>query len=28
MDPHPAFIIGRYWDLLLWNHAAGRNGSP
>lgn len=22
LDPHPAFIIGRYWDLLLWNHAA------
>ncbi|SFI69179.1 Helix-turn-helix domain-containing protein [Paenibacillus sp. UNC496MF] len=22
LEPHPAFIIGRYWDLLLWNHAA------
>lgn len=22
LDPHPAFVIGRYWDLLLWNKAA------
>lgn len=22
LEPHPAFIIGRYWDLLLWNQAA------
>jgi transcriptional regulator with XRE-family HTH domain len=22
MDPHPAFVIGRYWDLLLWNKGA------
>jgi transcriptional regulator with XRE-family HTH domain len=22
LEPHPAFVIGRYWDLLLWNKAA------
>ncbi|RED55702.1 helix-turn-helix transcriptional regulator [Cohnella lupini] len=22
LDPNPAFVIGRYWDLLLWNKAA------
>jgi transcriptional regulator with XRE-family HTH domain len=22
LDPHPAFIIGRRWDALAWNHAA------
>ncbi|MDG0794080.1 helix-turn-helix transcriptional regulator [Cohnella ginsengisoli] len=22
MDPHPAFVLGRCWDLLLWNKAA------
>jgi len=22
LDPHPAFVLGRYWDLLLWNKAA------
>lgn len=22
LDPHPAFILGRYWDLLTWNKAA------
>lgn len=22
LDPHPAFVLGRYWDLLLWNNAA------
>lgn len=22
LEPHPAFIIGRYWDLLLWNRAS------
>ncbi len=23
LDPHPAFVLGRYWDLLEWNQAAG-----
>ncbi|WP_145023497.1 helix-turn-helix transcriptional regulator [Paenibacillus sp. Y412MC10] len=22
LEPNPAFVIGRYWDLLLWNKAA------
>ncbi|MFB5675176.1 helix-turn-helix transcriptional regulator [Paenibacillus terreus] len=22
LEPHPAFVIGRYWDILLWNKAA------
>lgn len=22
LDPNPAFVMGRYWDLLLWNKAA------
>ncbi|MBB3127255.1 transcriptional regulator with XRE-family HTH domain [Paenibacillus rhizosphaerae] len=22
LEPNPAFVIGRYWDLLLWNEAA------
>src|SRR5438105_15654172 len=23
LDPHPAFVIGRRWDVLAWNRAAG-----
>jgi hypothetical protein len=23
LDPHPAFVIGRRWDALTWNRAAG-----
>ncbi len=23
LDPNPAFVLGRYWDLLAWNRAAG-----
>jgi transcriptional regulator with XRE-family HTH domain len=23
LDPHPCFVIGRRWDLLTWNRAAG-----
>lgn len=22
LDPHPAYVVGRYWDSLLWNRAA------
>lgn len=22
LDPHPAFVLGRYWDVLMWNQAA------
>ncbi|NRF95532.1 hypothetical protein HQN89_32325 [Paenibacillus frigoriresistens] len=22
LEPNPAFILGRYWDLLMWNQAA------
>ncbi len=22
LDPNPAYILGKYWDVLLWNHAA------
>lgn len=22
LEPHPAYIMGKYWDLLLWNRAA------
>lgn len=22
LDPHPAYILGKYWDVLLWNRAA------
>lgn len=22
LEPHPAYVIGKYWDVLLWNHTA------
>ncbi|HBF37916.1 MAG TPA: transcriptional regulator, partial [Firmicutes bacterium] len=22
LEPHPAYVMGRYWDVLLWNRAA------